>query len=68
MQQNYLPDRECRFLLTTREYDTVRCFARQHFGEYCGYAQEYLYAARGSSGDASLRPEIGTIPYLLGDL
>jgi len=57
MQQNYLPDLNAGSHLTTREYDTVRHFARQHFGEYCGYAQEYLYAARGSSGDASLRPE-----------
>jgi N-glycosylase/DNA lyase len=32
--------------LTKKEYDTIRCFARMHFGEYCGYAQEYLYAAR----------------------
>jgi len=32
--------------LTGRDYETIRRFARQHFGEYCGYAQEYLYAAR----------------------
>ena len=32
--------------LTAREYDLIRRFARKHFGEFCGYAQEYLYAAR----------------------
>ena len=46
MQQNYLPDLSASSHLTGREYDAVRHFARQHFGEYCGYAQEYLYAAR----------------------
>jgi N-glycosylase/DNA lyase len=30
--------------LTGWEYDTIRRFARAHFGEFCGYAQEYLYA------------------------
>ena len=47
MQQKYLPDLCAGSHLTSREYDAVRHFARQHFGEYCGYAQEYLYAARG---------------------
>jgi len=46
MQQNYLPDLSAGSPLTGREYDAIRRFARQHFGEYCGYAQEYLYAAR----------------------
>jgi len=46
MQQNYLPDLSAGPHLTAREYDAVRRFAREHFGEYCGYAQEYLYAAR----------------------
>ena len=46
MQQNYLPDLGAGSHLTAREYDAVRRFAREHFGEYCGYAQEYLYAAR----------------------
>jgi N-glycosylase/DNA lyase len=32
--------------LAGREYDAIRRFAREHFGKYCGYAQEYLYAAR----------------------
>ena len=46
MQQNYLPDLSAGSPLTGREYDAIRRFAREHFGEYCGYAQEYLYAAR----------------------
>ncbi len=46
MQQNYLPNLSTGSHLTGREYDAIRRFARQHFGEYCGYAQEYLYAAR----------------------
>lgn len=46
MQQNYLPDLSAGSPLTGREYDAIRRFAREHFGKYCGYAQEYLYAAR----------------------
>jgi N-glycosylase/DNA lyase len=46
MQQNYLPDLSTGSPLTGRKYDTIRRFAREHFGKYCGYAQEYLYAAR----------------------
>jgi N-glycosylase/DNA lyase len=46
MQQNYLPDLSANSPLTGREYEIIRRFAREHFGEYCGYAQEYLYAAR----------------------
>lgn len=29
--------------LTHREYETLRSFAREYYGEYVGYAQEYLY-------------------------
>ena len=46
MRENYLPDLLKNAPLTTRDYDTIRSFARNHFGIYCGYAQEYLYAAR----------------------
>jgi len=46
MQQEYLPELSTGSPLTGREYDTIRSFAREHFGEYCGYAQEYLYGAR----------------------
>jgi N-glycosylase/DNA lyase len=46
MQQHYLPALRSGSPLSTREYDRVRRFAREHFGEYCGYAQEYLYANR----------------------
>ena len=46
MQQNYLPTLDLAAGLTNRDYDTIRRFSREHFGEYCGYAQEYLFAAR----------------------
>jgi N-glycosylase/DNA lyase len=46
MREHYLPDLPGDTPLTIREYDTIRTFARHHFGKYCGYAQEYLYAAR----------------------
>ncbi|MDO8873336.1 MAG: DNA glycosylase [Methanoregula sp.] len=46
MQQNYIKTLDLKAGLTNRDYDTIRRFARKHFGEYCGYAQEYLYAAR----------------------
>ncbi|MFA6226100.1 MAG: DNA glycosylase [Methanoregula sp.] len=46
MQQNYLPILDLEAELTNRDYDTIRRFGREHFGEYCGYAQEYLFAAR----------------------
>jgi N-glycosylase/DNA lyase len=46
MQQNYLTSLNLEAGLTNRDYDAIRRFAREHFGEYCGYAQEYLYAAR----------------------
>ena len=46
MQQQYLPELQTESPLTVREYDAIRRFAREHFGPCCGYAQEYLYAAR----------------------
>ena len=46
MQEHYLPDLSPDTALTNREYDSIRRFAREHFGEYCGWAQEYLYAGR----------------------
>jgi len=50
MQQNYIKTLSITSSLTGREYDTIRRFAKNHFGEYCGYAQEYLYAAREGLG------------------
>jgi len=46
MQQNYIKTLSITSTLTGWEYDTIRRYAKNHFGEYCGYAQEYLYAAR----------------------
>jgi N-glycosylase/DNA lyase len=45
MQQNYLKILDLENGLTGRDYEIIRRFAHHHFGEYCGYAQEYLYAA-----------------------
>jgi N-glycosylase/DNA lyase len=33
--------------ISGKEYNRIRAFAKDYFGDYCGYAQEYLYAARG---------------------
>jgi len=46
MQHYYIKNLHTSPALTGKEYDTIRQFAKSHFGEYCGYAQEYLYAAR----------------------
>jgi N-glycosylase/DNA lyase len=46
LQEHYLPELTTGAALTKREYDRIRHFARKHFGEYCGWAQEYLYAGR----------------------
>jgi N-glycosylase/DNA lyase len=46
MREHYIQIPGNNPALTCREYDTIRHFARQQFGEYCGFAQEYLYAAR----------------------
>jgi N-glycosylase/DNA lyase len=46
MHNNYIKTLNTGSALTGKEYDTIRWFAQRHFGEYCGYAQEYLYAAR----------------------
>jgi len=32
--------------LSSREYETIRAFGRKYFGEFLGYAQEYLYHYR----------------------
>jgi N-glycosylase/DNA lyase len=49
MREHYLTKLDRDDALTGREYNEIRTFARKHFGEYCGYAQEYLYAAREDS-------------------
>lgn len=49
VQEHYLPELSPDGPMTNREYDMIRRFAREHFGEYCGYAQEYLYAGREGS-------------------
>ncbi|HJJ54646.1 MAG TPA: DNA glycosylase [Methanocorpusculum sp.] len=41
LRTQYFPDRE-----TKLPYKTASSFARKHFGDYAGYAQEYLYAQR----------------------
>ena len=46
MQEHYPVPADSGKTLTKREYDAIRRFGREYFGEYCGYAQEYLFAAR----------------------
>jgi N-glycosylase/DNA lyase len=46
MREHYLKTLSFESALTGWEYDTIRRFAQQYFGTFCGYAQEYLYAAR----------------------
>jgi len=49
--ETYLPDlagRKC----TPAEYERIRRFSRDYFGGYAGYAQEYLYCARGPASRA----------------
>lgn len=46
MQEQYLHDLTLDAPLSNRDYETIRRFARNHFGEYCGWAQEYLFAGR----------------------
>jgi len=46
IRDNYIKTLSNNSSLTGWEYDTIRRFAHRHFGDYCGYAQEYLYAAR----------------------
>lgn len=46
VQEHYLPDLPLEGALSGRDYDRIRAFARDRFGEYCGWAQEYLYAGR----------------------
>lgn len=38
---------------TPAEYERIRRFSRDYFGEYAGYAQEYLYCARGPARRAA---------------
>ncbi len=40
MQQNYIKTLKTDAPLTDREYDHIRRFALEHFGTFCGYAQE----------------------------
>jgi len=46
MAETYLPDLSGKGC-TPAEYERIRRFSRDYFGEYAGYAQEYLYCARG---------------------
>ena len=46
MKEHYIKTLGSGSSLTGWEYDTIRRFARRHFGEFCGYAQEYLFASR----------------------
>ena len=53
MATHYLPDLPLVGPMTNSAYDAIRRFAREHFGKYCGWAQEYLYAGRDSGSSYS---------------
>jgi len=44
MREHYLPCGGPDRGVSCREYDAIAGFAREYFGEYAGYAQEYLFA------------------------
>jgi N-glycosylase/DNA lyase len=44
MREHYLPCEDPDRAMSCREYDAIAAFAREYFGEYAGYAQEYLFA------------------------
>ncbi|EJG06523.1 8-oxoguanine DNA glycosylase domain-containing protein [Methanofollis liminatans DSM 4140] len=46
MRRHYLPDLPEDKTMTCREYDLIAGFAREHFGAYAGWAQEYLFCVR----------------------
>ncbi len=46
IMRHYLPPPAEGCPCTPREYDRISRFAREYFGPFAGYAQEYLYAAR----------------------
>jgi len=37
--------------ITSGEYETISSFGRRYFGEYAGYAQEYLFLLSRSQGE-----------------
>ena len=47
MAKTYLPDIAGRSCIPA-DYEKIRRFAQDYFGEYAGYAQEYLYCMRGA--------------------
>jgi N-glycosylase/DNA lyase len=46
MRRHYLPQIGSSPASGSAGDNMIRRFAREYFGEYCGYAQEYLFAAR----------------------
>jgi 3-methyladenine DNA glycosylase/8-oxoguanine DNA glycosylase len=43
-EESFIEKLSRRHALTSSEYQTVSSFGRTYFGEYAGYAQEYLFA------------------------
>ncbi|ACL15925.1 DNA-3-methyladenine glycosylase family protein [Methanosphaerula palustris] len=46
IMQQFYPETAAEGSFTPKEYERIRRFAWEYFGEYAGYAQEYLYGAR----------------------
>ncbi len=49
IMQRFMPDLPERPICTA-DYERIRQFARNYFGDYAGYAQEYLYCLRREIG------------------
>lgn len=56
MRRHYLPDLPEDKTMTCREYDLIAGFAREHFGAYAGWAQEYLFCVREEEGTPARAP------------
>ncbi len=50
MAKTYMPEIAGRSCIPT-DYEKIRRFAQEYFGEYAGYAQEYLYCMRNQIGE-----------------
>ena len=42
-ESSFIKRIESKSSMTNKEYETIGCFAREYFGNYAGYAQEYLF-------------------------
>lgn len=62
MRRHYLPCLPEGKAMTCREYDLIAGFAREHFGPYAGWAQEYLFCVRDEEGSSPSKTAFSTSP------